>query len=196
MIYLIDVSHLIMAWFRCKKKQKAEKKEPAIVSKSTLTTKISVNDIEMQYRRVVAAFCGANMVHVNPLFSIEMSMDIQTLILFFYAKPLKMNIKKKDINNVATVFISPFLAEDWSYVRDQVLHCLADPQLSHYEEIQDHHFVMEHVSPAGSKQEVHFWNWHKFNWYGKEGHFQVKDTMSYEKAKLLWEPATADYDCI
>ena len=144
-------------------------------SRKPVGKRISKDDVAISYQFVVEGVCRRIIEMVDPLFPTKIPNDTQELILFFYAKPLEMNLVNPGSNLRDTVLICPIMGFDWDYVKGRVLGCIADASLTQfYMHLPSHHFCLEHLSSTDGKQEVHFWNWDPFKWCNDEGHFRVK----------------------
>jgi len=84
------------------------------------TVRVSKSDISALFVQTVQGFCRSIIVGVNDLFPNYVPMTVQDLILFLYAKPMRMSLKRYGKDSFEIAWICPILG-DWDYVKEHIL---------------------------------------------------------------------------
>ena len=111
-----------------------------------------MDDIVDSLQRTVQGFCR-RIVDKVPV-------DVEMLILFFYAKPMKMKVKELRSESFKTILICP-VHGNWNYVKKRIFGD-DDPY-------EDH---IEHVDNKGNTKKVGGEEWDAFEWDEEEDHFR------------------------
>ena len=142
----------------------AETPETVDVPKK-IAMRISKNDIDLSFQRKIATFCNKIVLDVNSLFSKPVPEDVEHLILFFYAKPMEMNVMKAGSDSFETALICP-IRGDWKYITK-----LLFPNDPH--NIYDLH----QLTDGSETKTISCRNWRSFRWNEVEDMFKVKGNL-------------------
>ena len=124
-------------------------------------TKIIKRDISLNLQQKVTNFCSNIMPAVHPLFRKDVPMEVEDLILFFYAKPMKMNMSTDAKGSVTTLLICP-VKGSWGYVEKKVLN---GNDIKHY--------FLHQVNSEGVLTRIKEEQWDAFRWNEEDDLFQL-----------------------